>query len=325
MGEDLEDCGEVAEENAFDAVEVVVFDVVSEAAEVFEHFAGDAFGADVFGADPWVEIGEGVEGAVDEIAAGFGVFEVFESGETFFEGDPVGFHLLHGLGFGFGELAAEDDVRVFGDGFAECEDVCGESGGIRVEEGEGIDEIERERVVEGEVVLETDVDLELACGSAFGFREDADDAAICEGAEELPCALAVGGFGGCGVVAVADEFLEGAAAVGVAAEDLEDDAVGDLELGGERFRGSGLEFGEGFGAPADEAGGWFFLDDFAELFGIAAGAGFEFGVFDDVFRGLGGDIADGVEAAAAGAAGDLVEVAGAEDADLGAVVFGETC
>jgi len=142
LGEDLEDGGEVSEENAFDAVEVVVFDVVSEAAEVFEHFAGDAFGADVFRADPWVEIGERVESAVDEIAAGFGVFEVFESGETLFEGDPVGFHLLHGLGFGLGELAAEDDVRVFGDGFAEREDVGGESGGVGVEEGEGIDEIE---------------------------------------------------------------------------------------------------------------------------------------------------------------------------------------
>ena len=32
-----------------------------------------------------------------------------------------------------------------------------------------------------------------------------------------------------------------------------------------------------------------------------------------------------VEAAADCAAGDLVEVAGAEDADLGAVLYGETC
>ena len=58
----------------FDRSPKAVNELVGEGAVVFEHFADDAFGADVFLADPGVAVGEEVEGGVDEFAAGFGVF-----------------------------------------------------------------------------------------------------------------------------------------------------------------------------------------------------------------------------------------------------------
>ncbi len=158
---------------------------------------------------------------------------------------------------------------------------------------------------------------------AFGWGRDLDDAAVHEGAEELPGAFAVLFFGRGGLVGVGDEMAHGAAAVVAAAEDLEEEAVRDLETGDEGFGWGGLEFFEGFLAPADEAIGRFLFDHFAELFGVASGFGFELGIFDDVFGSLGDDVADVIEAATAGAARDLVEIASGEEGDFLAAVFAE--
>ncbi len=161
LGEDFVDAAEVAEEDALGAMEVVVVDVVGKAAEVLEHFAGDGFGADVFLADPGVGGGEVVEGVVDEVAIGFGVFEFFQFGDALLVRDALCLHGVHGLGFDFVELAAEDDVGVFEDGLAEGEDVCGVGGAGGIDEGEGVEQVEGEGLVEREVVLQGDVELEF--------------------------------------------------------------------------------------------------------------------------------------------------------------------
>ena len=81
-----------------------------------------------------------------------------------------------------------------------------------------------------------------------------------------------------------------------------------------RFERLGLRLDQalkGLFVPGDKALGSFLLFNLAELFGVVARLGHELGVLDLVFRGLGDDHALGVEARAAGATGDLMELAGA--------------
>jgi hypothetical protein len=69
VGEDFVNAVDVAQEQAFRAVEFVIFDVIAEGAELLEHFADDGFGANVFLADPGMAVSEKIEGGVNEFAA----------------------------------------------------------------------------------------------------------------------------------------------------------------------------------------------------------------------------------------------------------------
>ena len=80
---------------------------------------------------------------------------------------------------------------------------------------------------------------------------------------------------------------------------------------------------KGLLVPGDKALGSFLLFNLAELFGVVACLGHELGVLDLVLRGLGDDHALGVKARATGAAGDLMELTGAQTTHLVAVELGE--
>ena len=80
---------------------------------------------------------------------------------------------------------------------------------------------------------------------------------------------------------------------------------------------------KGLLVPGDKALGSFLLFNLAELFGVVARLGHELGVLDLVLRGLGDDHTLGVEARAAGATGDLMELAGTQATHLVAVELGE--
>ncbi len=69
--------------------------------------------------------------------------------------------------------------------------------------------------------------------------------------------------------------------------------------------------------------GGLFLFDLTELFGVAARFGHKRGILDLVLGCLGDHHALGIEARAAGATGDLMELAGAQTAHLVAVELGE--
>ena len=192
---------------------------------------------------------------------------------------------------------------------------------IAVEFLEGVDQVDRERLVEGKVVLKRDVDLEAAAGGLSG--NDGYDAAFEKGAEELPGAAAMRLLFRVGLVAVVDEAAHLAASVGVARQHLEQHAVRDLEARDERFGGRGLEALEGFFVPADGAFGGALFDEL--LLSRRIGGGFLLGaeVFNHPLGGLDDDMADVVVALAAGAARDLPEVAHGERGGLGAAVFPE--
>jgi hypothetical protein len=59
-------------------------------------------------------------------------------------------------------LPAQDLVGVFDDRFAQREHVEGIVGRLAVEQRQGVDQVERERLVQGEVLLQLDVDAQAA-------------------------------------------------------------------------------------------------------------------------------------------------------------------
>ena len=80
---------------------------------------------------------------------------------------------------------------------------------------------------------------------------------------------------------------------------------------------------KGLLVPGDKALGGLLLFNLAELLGVVARLGHEFGVLDLVLRGLGDDHALGIEARTAGATSDLMELTGAQATHLVAVELGE--
>ena len=68
---------------------------------------------------------------------------------------------------------------------------------------------------------------------------------------------------------------------------------------------------KGLLVPGDKALGGLFLFNLTELFGVVARLGHELGILDLVLGCFGNHHALGIEARAAGAAGNLVELAGA--------------
>src|SRR6266571_9117372 len=82
---------------------------------------------------------------------------------------------------------------------------------LRIEQGDRLEEVERERLVHREVFLQVDVDADPRALGRPG--NDLHDATADQGAEELPAALEVSPFRVLRLVAVADERLHGAPAV----------------------------------------------------------------------------------------------------------------
>ena len=80
---------------------------------------------------------------------------------------------------------------------------------------------------------------------------------------------------------------------------------------------------KGLLVPGDKALGGLLLFNFAELFGIVARLGHKLGILDLVLGCLGDHHALGIEARAAGATGNLMELAGAQTTHLVAIELGE--
>ena len=153
--------------------------------------------------------------------------------------------------------------------------------------------------------------------------EEFDDLAVEEGAEELPGAGAQGALLVRRFVTIGDELTHRAATVRLATQDEKQHAVGNIEARDEALGRRSLETFEGFDVPADAALGGTLLHEFFLLLRITGGFFFGALVLDHVFRRLGDDVAFVVVALAAGAAGDLAEIAHGEDGGLLAVIFPE--
>ncbi len=304
----------MAQQQALGALDVVVPDIVREGAVVLEHLPGDGLGTDVLRAHPGMLVGEIVEGAVDELPLGFWVFHLLQLGDALVVFDALLLHLGHPLGLQTVQLFPQDDVRVLEDGFHQSDHVQGVVRGLGIQQGQGVQKVERERLVHGKVVLQRHVDPQLR----FSLGMELHDPAIHQGAEELPGPFAVGVLGLLGIVAGPDQPLHGPAAVALAGEHIEQHAVGYLEAGHQPLGLGDEEALEGLFVPVHEVA----VRGLA-LHELLPGLQGQLGVLDGILRGLGHHPAQVVEALAACPSGDLMEVPGAEDAGLLAVVLAE--
>lgn len=138
MSEDFVNLGEVAEKDGFGFFELIGFDVIFEATIGIVYFASDGFRANVFGGEVRMLGDVFVEGVVDEVGAGFGVFDFFEFFHSLVVIEAFFFHFGDRFVFGTADLSANDLVRVFENGFDEGEDVEGVFGIFGVELRDGV-------------------------------------------------------------------------------------------------------------------------------------------------------------------------------------------
>ncbi len=156
-----------------------------------------------------------------------------------------------------------------------------------------------------------------------GVPPHADDPGAVERADEDAGGGEVAGLGTLLLVAAADDVAQGVEVaqvrivqLGVALEEVEHHAVSDAETRLQGLRRTGPEFFEGVLIPGDLP-----LGRARDL--LFAAAPLALALLDDVLGRLGDDAPLGVEPLAAGAAGDLLEVAHGEDGHLLAAELGE--
>jgi len=293
-------------------------DVVGKGAKGLEHLAGDGLGFDILLPHPRVPIRKGVEGRVDELAIRLGMLQLFQLRHSLLVIQPGHLHFRHLPALELVQLLAENDVRIFEDGFHQRQQHQRVIGLLRIHLRQGLQQVERQRLVHRKVLLQFDVDTQLARPRAGG---ELDNPALHQRAEELPRAAGVLLFGPGRFMAVAEQPLQGAAAVARAAEHVEQHPVRNLEPGGQALGLRGPEPGERLLVPVDEV---LFrrlaLDD---LLAVPGGLFRQLEVLDDVLRRLGHHPAPVIKTLAPGAPADLVKVARAEDAGLLAVIFAE--
>ena len=150
------------QQNALGALQFVVADVIGERAERFEHLPRDGFRPDVFLAHPRMLVGKGVEGGIDELPVRLRVFELLQFLHPLVVFDPFHLHLGHLLVLHLVELFAQDDVRVFEDGFHERQQDERVIRRLRIHQRNRLEQIQRQRLVHREILLQLDVHAKLA-------------------------------------------------------------------------------------------------------------------------------------------------------------------
>ena len=98
-------------------------------------------------------VGKGVEGLVDEVAVGLGPFQLFQLLHPLFILDALGLQRCHGFALQSIKLSKEDRPRILQNGFDQREHVKGVGFCRRIEQRQGVDQVERQGVVQREVVL----------------------------------------------------------------------------------------------------------------------------------------------------------------------------
>ncbi len=376
--------GEVAQQRALAARELVALDVGLEVAHGLEHVSHDGLGAQAEVSRPGHLVAVGGKGRLELLLQRLGVGDVLELFHAFVVLDALHLHLGDGAALGIALLGAQHLPRVLERGLHHGDEVHVVGLALRVEQLEGREQEGREGLVQREVLGQVNREgvagrrrewrggscgqqdgelLELlgrgegggvarlggrACGSArtgCGFRDPRacaccgcirssrtsraflprDDAGVDEGRKNLVRTGHELRLLGVGLQRVRDEAHDAGVGVPALARLREHHGVRDAQARRERLGRRGAELLEGVLVPVHEAFRRALLLELAQLLGISRGLELELCVLNLVLGRLGDDAALGVEARAAGAAGNLVELAGVQAAHAVAVVFGERC
>ena len=261
------------------------------------------------------------ERGVEQVLKRLGVGDLGQTLHALVVVEAFVLHRGHGRVARLALLGAQHLLGVLQRGLHHGDHVEGVAFGFGVEQFERGEQERAQRLVEreilghvhgGEVVL-------AAVVAVLGF----DDAGVEQRGEDLVGApmqllLLLGGL-----LRVVDEPVHAAARVAALRHLVEHHRVGDPQMRHQRF-GCGVdELVERVLVPRHEPLGRLLALDLLELLRVVAGLGDGARVLDLELGGLGHHQAFGIEAHAAGAAGDLMEFAGAQTAHPGPVEFGE--
>ena len=296
---------EVPEQNRFHALQAVLLHVAAEGAEVLEHLAHDALGFHVH-VDPRVLFRKLVVRAVDKLAERLGVLDLLDFFHALVVFHALRLEFVEPCGARLVLLDAQNRLRVLYDAFAQRNHVERVFRAFAVQFRERIYQVERERLVHREVVLQVHVHAQVTVALGYGLHE-LHDVLFHQASEKLEGAVLQLLLARCTLVAVLDERAHRLAAVGLAAQDIQEHPVVYAEARGERF---GLRVDQ---APvrALVEGNVAVLGRFAllELLSGLAALRLEFQVLDYMFGSLRHHVSDVVESLAPCAARNLVEVA----------------
>ena len=218
-------------------------------------------------------------------------------------------------------IRSEQGTGIVEDRLEDGDDVESVVLGVRIEQFEGGQRERGERLIEREVALELHgqprPDVVVATGTG-GLLDDArgDEPAVQLDRGQNRLVLLVAG-----VVVAAQQVAHVGEGVAAARDDVEQHAVAHAEAAGQGFRGLIDELVERLLRPRHLALRRGLEAELLHLRLVLPGAAAQLEVLDFVVRRLHDDGALGVVARAAGAAGDLVELAGLEDALARAVVL----
>ncbi len=157
---------EVAQKNSFAPLEAVALHVVVEGGEGLPHLPPDRLGRDVAPPDPGVEAGEAVEVPGQPVGERLGVRDPLELLHPLLVLDPLRLHFGERRLFGAIDLLAQDDVGIFEHRLDQGEQIAHVGRMLRLEQRNHLDQEERERVVEREVELEVGGDHDPPIGGA---------------------------------------------------------------------------------------------------------------------------------------------------------------
>ncbi len=304
--------------------------VALKVARALEHVAQDAFGRKLVVVGPR-HLGTVLgKGAGEHLLEWLGVGDFLQALKAFLVINAIGLHGRHGTVALGALLGTQHLLGVFERSLHHADEVERVGFALGVEQFERGEQEGRERLVEGKVfgqihgervvVLGRGVCRRIGRGRHLGTH---DDAGVDQGCKNLVGAgvelkLLLIGLQACG-----NEFAHVGASIAALLHHGEHHGVPDAHAG---LQGLGLRLDQalkGLLVPGHKALGRLLFLDSAQLFGVVAGLGQEFGVLDVVLGGLGNHHALGVKARTSGAAGNLVELAGAQTAHAIAVELGE--
>ena len=292
------------EQDRFHALQAVLLYVAAERAEVLEHLAHDGFGFHVH-VDPRVHFRKLVVCAVYEIAQRLGVFDLLDFFHALIVFHALRLEFVEPCGARLVLLDAEYCLGIFDDAFAQGNHVERVLRGFRIQFRERIYQVQRERLVHCEVILQVHVHAQVAVAFGYGSHE-LHDVLFHQAAEKLEGTVLQLLLAGRALVAILQERAHGAATVGLAAQDVQEHPVVHVETRGERF---GLCV---YQAPvrALVEGNVAVLGRLSllELLSGLAALGLEFQVLDDVLGRLRHHVSDVVKTLAPCASCNLVKI-----------------
>ena len=299
-------------------------------ARAFQHIAQDALGRELVVVGPGHFLAVLVKSGVEQILERLFVRDVLNALQTLLILDAVGLHFGHRSVARGALLCAQHLLGILERCLDHRDQIHGIGFALGIEQLQRGKQKRRERLVERKVLGQVDrqrivdvwcgVSRGVGCGRHLGAN---DDAGVDERGEDFVSAnLELSLFLG-GLQARLDEVVYAGSGIAALLDHANHHGVCDAQARLERL---GLRLDQalkGLLVPGDKALGGLFLFNLTEFFGVVACFGHKLGILDLVLGCLGNHHALGIEARAAGATGNLMELTGAQTTHLVAIELGE--